>query len=77
MTTLASPIRRKVLWDGSDPIVNYFGEANFGASPSEACWRIARLMFSGENNASLALEYADGNDNFDNVWEDRTSLTYT
>ena len=76
MTKLAVPIRRKVLWDGSSTTVNYLGESSFGAVTSEACWRITRLTFSGTNNADIAVEYADANDNFDNVWDNRAILTY-
>lgn len=76
MTKLVSPIRRKVLWDGSSATVNYLGEANFGAATSAACWRILRLTFSGTDNTDIAIEYADGNDEFDNVWDNRAILTY-
>lgn len=76
MTTLAPSIRRKVLWDGADPLVNYMGEASFGSATSDPVWRITRLTFSGLDNSDLTLECADGNDEFDNVWDDRLVLTY-
>ena len=77
MTKLASPIRRKVLWDGSSTTVNYLGEACFGAATSSAIWRITRLTYSGTDNADITLEYADGNDEFDNIWDNRATLNYS
>lgn len=50
----------------------YFGYALPGTAESGATWRISRLT-----NSSGTLVYADGNSNFDNVWSDRSSLTYS
>lgn len=75
MTRLAIPIRRQVKFDGEDSTVHYIGETNFGTATSSPTWRIFRLVYSG--TGSFTLEYADGNDNFDNVWDDRLSLSYS
>lgn len=75
MTKLAIPIRRQVKFDGEDPTVNYIGESSFGTATSTPTWRIFRLSYTG--TGSFTLDYADGDDLFDNVWDDRASLTYS
>lgn len=54
----------------------YVGKAALTGSAvatSSAVWQIKRL-----DSSSLALDkkWADGNDSFDNVWDNRASLTY-
>jgi hypothetical protein len=74
MTKLALPTRRALRYDGDSASVQYVGEARFGVSESEASWRIFRLTYTG---GSISQEWADGNDNFDNIWADRASLSYS
>jgi hypothetical protein len=54
--------------------VTYVGKAEIGSSESDPVWRILRLTESGQNTD---VQYADGDDNFDNVWADRASLSYS
>lgn len=49
----------------------YIGEADAGALVAGAVWRIKRMT-----NADYTIVWADGNAAFDNVWNDRASLTY-
>jgi hypothetical protein len=49
------------------------GEAAISVSESSAFWRIKRLTTTG---TVLDIKWADGNDEFDNVWTDRAGLTY-
>ncbi len=51
----------------------YLGYAVPGSLSSDAVWKIQRISVSG---VVTTLEWADGNTSFDNVWDDRTSLTY-
>ena len=53
--------------------LSYFGFAAAGAAESSAVWQ----MFSLDVSTGLVLKYADGNTNFDNVWSDYLTLTYT
>ncbi len=73
MTKLALPTRNALRFDGDSSTVNYVGEASFGSNTADACWRIKKITITG---ASLSITWADGNDAFDNVWDNRTSLTY-
>lgn len=54
--------------------VAYAGQADPGTLTSAASWRVYRLTTVGED---VILEYADGNANFDNVWDNRASLSYS
>lgn len=53
----------------------YVGWATFGTSTGSAYWRIHRTTLSGSN--ITAVERADGNDNYDNEWDNRASLSYS
>ena len=50
----------------------YVGEATFAAPTSSALWRIRKL----DTTTGVDIKWADGNSNYDNVWDDRASLTY-
>lgn len=60
--------------DESDSTYSYVGEANFNSLESNPVWRIKRI----ENGAtSTKIRWADGNTDFDNIWDNRASLTYS
>jgi hypothetical protein len=50
----------------------YIGEAVPGSLLADDVWRIKRLT-----NADNTIVWADGDSSFDNVWNDRASLTYS
>lgn len=50
----------------------YVGEAKAGASEVAAVWRITKYDTSAGSG-----KFADGNTSFDNVWDNRGSLTYS
>lgn len=54
--------------------VTYIGEADPGESAADATWRIKRLTETGPD---IVIAWADGNANFDNVWNDRLGLSYS
>lgn len=49
----------------------YVGEAVPGTAHAAASWRVKRIT-----NADTTVLFADGNSNFDNVWNDRATLSY-
>ena len=61
--------------DVSTTSVTYIGKAGVGSSTSSAVWQIQKVDESGSPITSV-ITWADGNANFDNVWTNRTSLTY-
>ena len=50
----------------------YVGEATFAAPTSSSTWRIRKI----DTSTGVDVKWADGNSNYDNVWDDRASLTY-
>jgi len=60
--------------DDASATITYVGDAAVGLSESSAAWRIKRLQTSG---TVLKITWADGNENYDNVWTDRASLSYS
>ena len=50
----------------------YIGNAAIGSPESASVWQIKVLDTPG-----LTKLWADGNDNFDNVWDDRATVTYS
>lgn len=61
--------------DEASSTVVYFGYALPGTLTSVASWKIKRLTDLGGND--FKVEYADGNANFDNIWDNRVSLSYS
>lgn len=55
--------------------LTYIGHADPGSVITEAVWRIRRLDSSADPD--LSVTWADGDDLFDNIWNDRTSLDYS
>ena len=60
--------------DMATPTVTYFGYAKLGVRQNDAKWKIVRKTI---NLTITITEYADGNMEYDNVWNDRTSLNYS
>ena len=61
--------------DGATPETIYRGKAIPGASTASAAWRIERITIAADGDISIV--YADGNDSFDNIWDNRAGLSYS
>lgn len=51
----------------------YIGEAAAGTLASASAWRIKKV----DQTSGVVITWADGDANFNNVWTNRASLTYT
>lgn len=52
----------------------YYGSSLIlGADPALPIWRIRKEAATGN---SVVITYADGDGNYDNIWNNRASLTY-
>lgn len=60
--------------DDASSTVTYVGEAAVASSEGSATWRIKKLETTG---TVLKITWADGNNNFDNIWTNRASLSYS
>ena len=59
----------------TDATIVYVGEAFPGSAEGDAVWRMKRITNAGTDDATV--EFADGNQNYDNIWDDRETLTYS
>ncbi len=60
--------------DEASASLTYIGTAKLGATTSSAVWQIRRIQ---KSSTVTAIQYADGDRRFNNIWDDRTSLSYT
>jgi len=67
------PYKEEIDFVGSTLI--YRGWADPGIATSSALWRIRRTRFIGADE-DVVHDWADGNSNFDNIWNDRATLSY-
>ena len=61
--------------DESNPLVTYVGYANMGSLPGDAVWQIQRTTRFATNDIVI-VEWADGNELFDNIWDQRLEINY-
>lgn len=73
VTNAAGGTDYNTLLDKASPTVTYVGKAFPGTSTAAALWKIFKL----DATSGLSLKHADGNANFDNVWDNRASLSYS
>jgi len=59
--------------DHASATITYIGEAEPGSATSAAVWRIRRV----DTSSGTTVTWADGNQNFDNIWDNRIGLTYS
>jgi len=62
-------------YDSVSDLLAYVGKAAPGSASSSASWQIKRLTYTSAGDVTTAV--ADGNLNYDNVWDNRASLTYS
>jgi molybdopterin-binding protein len=63
-----------VLIDESNPNIIYKGFASPAAKVDDPVWAIQKVSNTGD---VCSYQWADGNKNFDNVWNDRATLSYS
>lgn len=61
-----------IIIDEASATITYIGKAPVGSLASDAVWKIMKI----DESSGTVITYADGNSNFDNVWNNRASLTY-
>jgi hypothetical protein len=72
MATVIGPLASQL--DQVDSSTTYLGEAEPGSATSSAVWRIKKIVETGPD---VAITWADGNESFDNIWDNRLSLSYS
>lgn len=67
-------VPNKVVIDAVDATTTYIGETKPGTATSAALWRIKKISTA---STVTSIELADGNDLFDNIFDNRASLSYS
>ena len=57
--------------------VLYFAQAVAGTLNAAAVWQIQRITFPTPGEDDSVVEWADGDLKYDNVWNDRLTLSYS
>ena len=52
----------------------YFGFAVIGSDPADPVWRIMKMTQVG---TETLIQYSGGNTDYNSIWDDRLSYTYT
>lgn len=69
--TQSVPLAMQV--DPASSTVTYIGQAKPGTATSSALWRVKKI----DTTTGTVITFADGDDLFDNVWDNRASLPYS
>ena len=62
--------------DATTTNITYVGKAAIGSDSAAAVWSIKKIDQTG-TPVTTVITYANGNNNFSNIWDNRTSLTYS
>jgi len=60
-------------YDVASATETYIGEAEAGSATSGALWRVRKMTTTGSD---ISIKWADGDTLFNNIWDNRASLTY-
>lgn len=63
----------RVAENSGDANIEYVGRAPIASATSDNVWQIMKV----DCTSGTVITWADGNDSFDNIWDNRESLTYT
>ena len=62
----------QVAVNSGDSNVTYVGKAAIGAATSGAVWQVKKI----DATSGTVITWADTNDDYDNIWDNRESLSY-
>ena len=65
-----------VRWDYASSTIRYQGHASPGTLTSAASWRIKRVTLDSSSRVT-AIEFAGGSGEYNSVWNNRASLSYS
>jgi hypothetical protein len=60
--------------DEASDTTTYIGKATAGSTSDQPLWQIQRVTVSG---TETSIDWADGDKSFNNIWDDRGSLSYS
>ena len=62
-------------YDSSGNLI-YIGKANMNSSKSDGVWSIRKLVYNASNNLT-DMSWANGDGAFNNIWNNRTAISYS
>ncbi len=71
----APALKKRMTYDVNG-MVEYIGFAAPGTATSSALWQI-RKFTNNASNGPTAEDFADGDARFNQIWDNRTSLSYS
>lgn len=71
-TQIANPSTYTTRIDEASATVTYIGDAAVGSLTSAEVWRVKKV----DTTSGTSITFADGDGLFDNIWDDRASLSY-
>lgn len=72
--TISRELTQRLEYTGTTLL--YLGDAAPGSATSDPVWRIRKYTVDG-NSMVTKVEFAEGNGNFDNIWNNRATLSYS
>ncbi len=72
----SGPSSETIVFDydiNNNPI--YIGFTKIGGAKSDAIWKIKKLIYDVNKNVT-DIQYAESNDNYDNIWNNRATYSY-
>lgn len=73
VVTKSNDLALQVATDSGDSNVTYVGKAAMGSATSAASWQIKKI----DETSGTVITWADGNASFDNIFDNRESLSYS
>jgi hypothetical protein len=73
-TESASHYTTKLTYSGSN--LEYLGKADIGTATTSSGWQIKKFTYDGSNNLT-DIQYAEGTDAFDKIWDNRIGYSYS
>jgi hypothetical protein len=74
-TVPTATVPEKSIVEEASSTVTYVGKAAPGSATGSAVWKISKYTDNG--SGTLTETQADGNANYDNIWNNRASLSYS
>lgn len=65
----------KMAYDASNNL-EYIGKSAIGSLTNESKWQIKKMTYDASNNLTGIL-WSGGLETFNNIWDDRTTLSYS
>lgn len=65
----------KLAYDASSNL-EYLGKADIGTATSASGWQIKKFIYDASNNLT-DIQFAEGDEAFDNIWDSRTTYSYS